>query len=109
VTAAGIEKGSARPLDFDGFAVRVLAARIRATEPSRHRAVGARRGEGRAWLAAAAGEAVARFDLRDPRWSGARVTPDAPAGRGARAWARPAERGAARPPRASVATPKTGH
>jgi|GEM_PF-5427971 len=69
-----------RALDFDGFPVLVLAARIRATEPGRHWAVVTRRGERRGWFGGGTGEIVARFDLLDPRRSTTRVIPDAPPG-----------------------------
>jgi hypothetical protein len=67
-------------LDFDGFPVLVLAARIRATEPGRHWAVVTRRGEHRGWFGGGTSETVARFDLLDPRRSAARLIPDAPSG-----------------------------
>ncbi|MCS6779680.1 MAG: hypothetical protein NZ555_08265 [Geminicoccaceae bacterium] len=73
-----------RALDFDGFPVLVLPARIRAAEPGRHWAVIVQRAEPRGWLGGAAGETVARFDLLDPRGSGARVIPDTPPARRAR-------------------------
>lgn len=84
----GLSEASGRPvttgsraLDFDGFPVLVLPARIRASEPGRHWAVVTRRDEPRGWLARGGGETVARFDLLDPRPSRARVIPDARPGR----------------------------
>jgi hypothetical protein len=74
----------ARSLDFDGFPVLVLPARIRATEAGRHWAVVVRRGEDRGRFGGARGEPVARFDLLDPRRSAPPIVPDAPPGRRAR-------------------------
>jgi hypothetical protein len=74
----------ARSLDFDGFPVLVLPARIRATEAGRHWAVVVRRGEDRGRFGGARGEPAARFDLLDPRRSAPPIVPDAPPGRRAR-------------------------
>lgn len=74
----------ARSLDFNGFPVVVLGARIRSTSEARPWAIVLRRGGQRGWLGGTAGETVARFDLADPRPSGARVIPDTPPRRRAR-------------------------
>ncbi len=71
----------ARALDFDGFPVLALSARIRAIEPGRHWAVITHRRELGGWLGRGGGETVAHFDLLDPRPSRARVIPDARPGR----------------------------